>query len=179
MSLEIVDDFQADRNNQNIKKTVYTTSLVRTNIADEYTYVDNWLPIKIQSKSNQISGSFISDNYSDSLISNKVYAILIHNSIIESTIVDTYKVSDFTHNIQVDPIAGQGATDAFFLDSFSALNYDLFYGYITPNYELLKLVPINVVDDMGTSPTEWILITEDGFIISLEPFDDEFGITVV
>jgi hypothetical protein len=37
---------------------------------------------------------------------------------------------------------------------------------------------VRIVDDFGDTPDEWVLITEDGFIISLEPVDDEFGITV-
>jgi len=37
---------------------------------------------------------------------------------------------------------------------------------------------VRIVDEFGDTPDEWVLITEDGFVISIELPDDEFGITV-
>jgi len=45
---------------------------------------------------------------------------------------------------------------------------------VTPSPDFV----LRIVDEFGDTPDEWVLITEDGLVISIEPSDDEFGITV-
>lgn len=61
------------------------------------------------------------------------------------------------------------------VDEFGAqLVYSATPYHATPS----SFFAVRIVDEFGDTPDEWVLITEDGLVISIEPSDDEFGITV-
>lgn len=172
MKVNIVDEYQSStalvQNTTQVAKSTVTLTLV-----DDFFSVQNLVFIQ-RSTPTYSSIVNIYDSYlsTPTHLSGNVPFVSYPNISLE--LLDNYQ-ADSVITVTREEI---NANPNFIVDILDTMNFGSIYIATPQSATPSGVFIVRIIDDFGDTPDEWVLITEDGFIISLEPVDDQFGITV-
>ena len=174
MILNIEDDYQSLSSQEHSNSGLVSLSVVSFKLEDTY-LADQHLSVASTGLPNYVLRISLVDSYASTPTSFVGSISELDYSKVSLSVVDDYQSLSVLTVGRRDVVYDENFI-AQIIDDFGAqLVYSATPQQATPSLSFI----VHIVDEFGDTPDEWVLITEDGFIISLEPFDDEFGITVV
>jgi len=172
MQFNLIDDYQSE----NIpEQTTAQVSNANLSINFEDTFMaGQGIQVVLGSTPSYALGFTLMDTYSSTPTSLTGFVPHVDYGKIKLGLLDDYQSLSVIRVERQSVVLNPNFILTLIDEYGSALTFGATPQSATPSTSFI----VHIVDDFGDTPDEWVLITEDGFIISLEPEDDEFSITV-
>ena len=174
MILNIQDDYQSLNSQEHSNSSLVTLGVVSFKLEDTY-LAGQQLSAPSAGLPSYVLKLSLVDTYASTPTSFVGSISELDYSKISLSVVDDYQSLSVLTIVRKDVVFDSKFITQIIDDFGAQFVYSATPQHATPSFSFI----VHIIDEFGDTPDEWVLITEDGFVISLEPFDDEFGITVV